>query len=399
MFAVSVEEVAHGEVVQLQTDTTDDTRLSPTERELNLVVRLLLKVPVDVDGSVLIVKLCVGTDRLRVEVTCGGQFAGCTHKRLLREEVTGLRGQLATDNILVEAVVTVDADVVEVSLLVLDDTDFEVDGVADNVDIDWRYRREHITVVIVVVGNGIVIAVQAFLQLRLVVDVTFLHAKDEVKAMSARRVLGAIDRVTHPCDVSQEVFLSFVHLHIDVDMLIVGVPHTVLNDGGVAIAVFIVFGDELALVLLPAFGRELLRLEEGRQFAGLVGLRQGSFTRQATLDFLVAQGAVAIDDDIPDAHLLFLVDDDIEDNLVLARDVFVLDDFYLGILETLVIEVLLTPLNGLGGAVGIELHTDHQAKLGLQVFALGLLHAKVVDLRYAGQSLEAEVQVNFPPYK
>ena len=48
MLLVLVEEVAHREVVELESDTSDYTGLSPSERELNLVVRLLLKIVVDV---------------------------------------------------------------------------------------------------------------------------------------------------------------------------------------------------------------------------------------------------------------------------------------------------------------------------------------------------------------
>ena len=67
MHGVLSEEVAHGEVVELQRYASYDTCLSPTEGELHLVVGFLLKRPVDVNRSVLVVWLYVGVHLLRVE--------------------------------------------------------------------------------------------------------------------------------------------------------------------------------------------------------------------------------------------------------------------------------------------------------------------------------------------
>ena len=67
MHLVLTKEVTHREVVELDTYATDDTRLSPTERELKLVVRLLLQFPVDVDGTVFVVGLDIGVHLFRIE--------------------------------------------------------------------------------------------------------------------------------------------------------------------------------------------------------------------------------------------------------------------------------------------------------------------------------------------
>ena len=67
MHLVLTKEVTHREVVKLDTYATDDTRLSPTERELKLVVRLLLQFPVDVDGTVFVVGLDIGVHLFRIE--------------------------------------------------------------------------------------------------------------------------------------------------------------------------------------------------------------------------------------------------------------------------------------------------------------------------------------------
>ena len=67
MKLVLTEQVADREVVELDTYLTDDTCLSPTERELQLVVTLLLQSPVHVNGSVLNVWLDIGHNLFRVE--------------------------------------------------------------------------------------------------------------------------------------------------------------------------------------------------------------------------------------------------------------------------------------------------------------------------------------------
>ena len=63
MHLVFAKEVAHGEVGELDTHTSDDTCLSPTQRELQLVVGLLFQFPVDVDSAVVVVRLDIGVSR------------------------------------------------------------------------------------------------------------------------------------------------------------------------------------------------------------------------------------------------------------------------------------------------------------------------------------------------
>ena len=113
---VLVEEVGHREVVQLQAHAADDTGLSPTERELHLVVRLLLQVPVDVNGSVFLVGYGRRVDLLRVEVSHRGQLACRAHQGVLREQVAGLGAQFAAHDILIQPVVAIDSHAADVGL-------------------------------------------------------------------------------------------------------------------------------------------------------------------------------------------------------------------------------------------------------------------------------------------
>ena len=130
MLLVLAEEVAHGEVVECESHASDDTGLSPTQRELHLVVGLLLKHPVEVDGTAFVVGLDVRVDLFRVEVSHGGDLTIGTHDGLLGEQVAGLGAQLTSYHFLVEAVVAIDADVAQVGLRTFQHTHLQVDGVA-----------------------------------------------------------------------------------------------------------------------------------------------------------------------------------------------------------------------------------------------------------------------------
>ena len=86
MLFVLSEEVSHGEIVEFQTNLTDYTGLSPAQRELNLVVALLLEVVVNVYSSVLGIRLNIGLTALfGVEMSHGLNFSKRTHERFTGE--------------------------------------------------------------------------------------------------------------------------------------------------------------------------------------------------------------------------------------------------------------------------------------------------------------------------
>ena len=219
MLTVFPEQVSHGEVVELESDTPDDTRLAPTKREFDLVIRLLHQIPVDVNRSVFVVRLHVGSYLLGVEVSHRGQFASRTHQGFLVEEVARLRTQLTAHYILVETVVTIDAHTADVSLLSFEDTHLQVDGVAHDVHFRRLQVIEKITVVPIVVAHGIIVFRQSLVHQLLVIHIAFDHAQ------LPRKQLGTVNRVTHPCDVTDEVFLSLIHLNIYINVLGVVGPH------------------------------------------------------------------------------------------------------------------------------------------------------------------------------
>ena len=274
------------------------------------------------------------------------------------------------------------------SLRTFGDAHFQVNGVAHDVNFYRVDAREDVAVVVIIVSSGIVVFFQSFVQVFLVVDITLLHVKLSVEE------LGSIDGVTHPIDVSDVVFLTFVHLQHDIDMLVVEVPHAVFQYDGVTVSVFVVFLNEVLLVFLPAFGCELLRFQEVGKLAGLVSLGEGAFLEQRTLDFLVVQFLVSVEPNIAHLHLFLLVHFHVENHLILVGHVITLADFNLGVLVSFVVKVFLgqdlSPVDN----VRMQGHALCHAQFLLHVLALRLLESNVVDGRDFGARCQIEVQVD-----
>lgn len=77
-------------------------------------------------------------------------------------------------------------------------------------------------------------------------------------------------------------------------MLVVNVPYAVFNDGGIAIAKFVILVYKVLLISLISFGGIFLRFKECRQLAGLVCLGEGTLCEQSALNLRVAQVLVAL---------------------------------------------------------------------------------------------------------
>ena len=123
-------------------------------------------------------------------------------------------------------------------LCTLLDTHFQIDTVTHDVHLGRLQLIEQITVVPIVVTDGIFILLQSFVHQLLVVDVTFLHTQCSVQVVSGNY------GVAHPCDVTDVVLLTLVNLHIDIDMLVVNGPYGVFQNGGITITQLVIFLDE-----------------------------------------------------------------------------------------------------------------------------------------------------------
>ena len=362
--------------------------LSPSQRELHLVVRLLLELPVDVHRTVFDVGLYVGVDLLRVKESHRRNLSRRTHQGVFREQVAGLCAQLAAHHFLVEAVVAEYAHAADVGLLPLGYPHLKVDGVAHHVDLGRRELIEKVAVVPIVVAHGVFVFLEALLQALLVVHIALLHAEQHVE------VVGRHHGVAHPCYVAYVVFLPLVNLDVDVYMVVVVVPHAVLDDDHVAVSQLVVLVDQVLLVGLVALFGKLLRLKERRQLACLVRLGEGTLGEEAALYLLVRQVLVAHEVDVAHLHLVFLVDIDVEYHLVLGSNVVALLYVYLGILVSLLVEILLGQYLSPVYHVRRDLASGHDAQPCLEVFALRLLQAVVVDGAHPGPDRQVEAQVD-----
>ena len=140
----------------------------------------------------------------------------------------------------------------DMCLITLIDTHLKVYRVAHHIDFCRVYTIEEVAIVPVEVAYCIFVFLQAFVELFLVIHITFLHAQHTVK------IVGGCHHIACPCDIADIVFLTLVYLQIEVYMLLVVVPHAVHIDGHVAISQFVVFVYEVLLGFLVALVGKLL---------------------------------------------------------------------------------------------------------------------------------------------
>ena len=88
----------------------------------------------------------------------------------------------------------------------------------------------------------------------------------------------------------------------------------------------------------------------------------------------------------------FLVDVDVDNDLILVREVIFLIDGDFGILETLVVVIAFDEEFGPVDEVGGNLVAFYQAEALFKFFAFRLFYADVVDLRDAGALLQGNVE-------
>ena len=73
-----------------------------------------------------------------------------------------------------------------------------------------------------------------------------------------------------------------------------------------------------------------------------MGFGECALTQKSTLNLVARQLCVTLDEDVSHLHLLFLVDDNIEYNLIFIAHVVALAHLDVGILKALVIEISLS---------------------------------------------------------
>ena len=267
-------------------------------------------------------------------------------------------------------------------------THLDVYRITIDVDVSGLDVGEHITVVVIPVSYSVLVVVETFPHLLLVIHVTAPHAQHLVQ------ILSRYDRVAHPGDVTDVVFLAFIDFDIDVDMLVVHRPHGVLQNLHVTISQLVVFLYELFLGFLVSLISELLRLQERGQFARLMNLSKGTLGEQSALDLAVGEVVVAINDDASYLHLFLLVNHDIQHHLVLARDIVVLTNVHLSVFVALTVKVVNRYVLGAVQHVRSNLAAGHDAQFGLQVLTLRFLYPVIIDSADARTQGEVDAKIN-----
>ena len=149
-----------------------------------------------------------------IEVAHRGDFTVGALQRLLGEEVAGFGTQLAADDILIDAVVTVDDYVVDICLRTLLNAHLQIHGVAHDVRLARVELVEYVTIVIIEVTDGILVILGALVNQLLVIDIALLHAEVVVQH------IRGIERVTNPLDVTDVIALTLVHGDVDIHAVV-----------------------------------------------------------------------------------------------------------------------------------------------------------------------------------
>ena len=127
-----------------------------------------------------------------------------------------------------------DINLVERSLLTFADTYLEVHGVAHHICFYRDDAVEHISVVVVLIGDGVIVSLahvgaKALGEQFLIVDIAIL----ELQRLGER--IGGIDGVAHPVDIAHIVLATLVNGEIHVYVLLIKRHHAVGHDKRVAV--------------------------------------------------------------------------------------------------------------------------------------------------------------------
>ncbi len=319
-----VEKVLNGEVGEFQAKAADKTRGTPTEREFDLVGGLGFELVGDIDGSLLGVRLDIRHEFFLVEVPHLRQLTQRTHDVRLRVELTWLGIELTANDMLIDARVARDVDLIDSCGLALVHTHLEVDTVVLDIDFDRLHIEKQIAAIGIQLRDGIIIALQTLVEHLEIVGVALFDTQRGIEQ------LVGIDRVADPVDIAHVVFLALADGHIDIDTSgVVGVRNdAVRHDVGIAVTDFVILFDDGKLVLLVLFGDEFFGSEEVDDIVIIRLLHR-------LVDLRVGQRLVA--GDINLAHFCFGLLIHVDGYLDIARVVLIveLQHLHLGIVESL----------------------------------------------------------------
>ena len=323
-----VEDVTGREVVEGEAYLADNHAAAVAALELYLACLAVFDLVDNVDGGVLRVGTNIGDDFLLLEVAEGDEFAAAAHDGVAAEEVAGTGVELAHDDAVVGDGVALDDDVADTGLFAFGDADFDINGVVLNTHFDGGGGEEQIAVIHVEggdVGGGRVVF-EVHLEEGAVVGVALLDAE-----MAGQHV-GGIDGVAGEGDVAEIEFVALVDFNLyfeavlfgllavaDVELLLRNGIDGVGEDTGVAVAVFVVVGDdafevfvEFGFLIFGTFPKALGPETEFGEIVDIVGV--GHFHLQLDVLNLL----VALEDDRIDFDTFATVDIERDDDAAIS---------------------------------------------------------------------------------
>ena len=180
-----------------------------------------------------------------------------------------------------------------------------------------------------------------------------------------------------------------VHIH----QILANIDYAVGINVCISVTELVVFFNDAFLVLLVVLSHKFLSLEEAFE-AFLVGLFQQSAREESSVELLGGKVVIARNVDFTDSHFFFLVDIDIDNDLVGQGRVVVLHNVHIGILETFLVKVSLNDDFCLIYDVGSQLVAFHDAHPFHQGIVVRLLHTIDVDLRHARAHTKGDFQID-----
>ena len=371
-----MEQVLDGEVGEFQSEFSDYTRLSPTHRELDLVVSLRFEIEHNVNSSVFLVGHRLYVDGLGIEMTCLGYFTIGTHEVVLGEKLTGLHAKFTADHLFIQAVVTVYDNIIDTRLRTFDHSHLKVDGIAFDVSFDGNELIEEIALIEVSIGDRVFVFRDTFLEQFLIIDIAALDSENVVEKLSG------INGVTDPGDVIDVIFPAFFKRDIHIDGLVVERHDGIGKNLGIAITFFVIFLYDALEVVLEIGLDKFFLTEKIEELAFLVGLFH------CALQSIVAHDLITVNVYFVNLHFCILIDVNVDDHFVWRRVVFLKSYIDGSVSETFIGEIFLYDRLGAVDDVLGYLVALVELQAFFEVIALAFLHSEIADIRNAGLSAE-----------
>ena len=257
----------------------------------------------------------------------------------------------------------------------------EINRVVRNIHLHGVNIEEEIAVIGIQLAHRIIIVGQAVIEGLEIIHITRFDTQRSIQE------LIRINRVTHPFDGADVVFIPLADGHIDI--YTVGVfrvrYYRVCYNIRVSITVFIIFLDYRLFVFLILLGHEFLGAEKVHDIV-IVGL----FHR--LVDLAVSQGVVAGDINLADLGFRLLIDSN--QHLYVPGTILIvaLDNMHHGVMEPLLRQIFLDHCFGVVLKVRRHLGTLTDTGFHLYILALAFLKSLIPHLADTRTLLQVDDQ-------